>query len=63
MSTFLCFVAGSCDVVATEGSETNTLAASYTYDSSVTPTITSVNPNYDGTAGGTSVTVTGSGFG
>ncbi|XP_048777455.2 fibrocystin-L-like isoform X3 [Ostrea edulis] len=55
--------AGGCDVVATEGSETNTLASSYTYDSSVTPTITSVNPTYGGTAGGTSVTVSGTGFG
>jgi hypothetical protein len=57
------FTAGACDVVATEGSETNTLTSSYTYDSSVTPTITSVSPKYGGTAGGTTVTVTGTGFG
>ncbi|XP_061189118.1 fibrocystin-L-like [Saccostrea echinata] len=55
--------AGACDVVASEGSETSTKTGGYTYDSSVTPTITSVNPTYGGTAGGTSVTITGTGFG
>ncbi|KAK3107766.1 hypothetical protein FSP39_021797 [Pinctada imbricata] len=56
-------VTQSCDVVVTQNSVSKTLASGYTYDSSITPEITGVSPARGGTGGGTTLTVTGSGFG
>ncbi|XP_078699976.1 fibrocystin-L-like [Branchiostoma floridae x Branchiostoma belcheri] len=48
-----------CDVAIVVGKETRTLPNAFTYDSSLTPVITSVSPALGGTAGGTTVTITG----
>ena len=40
-----------------------TLAGSYQYDAALTPLITGVSPTRGGTGGGTTLTVSGSGFG
>ncbi|XP_066276424.1 fibrocystin-L-like [Branchiostoma lanceolatum] len=48
-----------CDVAIVVGKETRTLRDAFTYDSSLTPVITSVSPGLGGTAGGTTVTITG----
>jgi len=45
------------------GENTATLSNGYAYDQSLTPTITLVDPNSGGTGGGTSITITGTGFG
>ncbi|XP_048254422.1 fibrocystin-L-like isoform X3 [Haliotis rufescens] len=55
--------ATACDVVASVNGLTSTLASSFTYDPSLTPTITGVSPRRSGTGGGISVTITGTGFG
>ncbi|XP_050416785.2 fibrocystin-L [Patella vulgata] len=52
-----------CDVVATVNTITQTLSNGYTYDASLTPEITGVSPARGGTAGGTTLTITGTGFG
>jgi hypothetical protein len=44
------------------GSSTDTAADDYTYTLPVTPTITSLSPTSGSTAGGTSVTINGTGF-
>ena len=59
----LYYTAGSCDVVATVNGLTATLSSAYTYDASLTPSVTGVSPTRGGTGGGTSITVTGTGFG
>lgn len=53
----------ACDVVATVDGVSKTLAGGYTYDQSLTPTITNVNPARGGTGGGSTLTITGTGFG
>ena len=40
-----------------------TLSDSYTYDAGLTPSVSGVTPSRGGTGGGTTITVTGSGFG
>ncbi|XP_070541075.1 fibrocystin-L-like [Ptychodera flava] len=53
-----------CDVevtISTSGSTTSSSDA-FTYESSMTPIITSVSPTRGGTGGGTTVTITGTGF-
>ncbi|KAK3879633.1 hypothetical protein Pcinc_015818 [Petrolisthes cinctipes] len=52
-----------CDVTVTnpDGSEA-TLSSGFTYDAALTPAVTSVTPTRGGTAGGTSITITGTGF-
>ena len=50
-----------CDLVVTTGEEQET--TSYTYEDSLTPEVTSVEPRRGGTGGGTSLNITGSGFG
>ncbi|XP_021369085.1 fibrocystin-L-like isoform X2 [Mizuhopecten yessoensis] len=51
----------TCSVVVTVNSITRTL--SYTYDSTITTQVTGVTPTHGGTGGGTTITITGSGFG
>ncbi|KAG7173087.1 Fibrocystin-L-like 2 [Homarus americanus] len=53
----------TCDIVVTnpDGS-TNTLTNSFTYDASLTPVVTAISPVRGGTAGGTLLTITGTGF-
>ncbi|KAL3886657.1 hypothetical protein ACJMK2_026637 [Sinanodonta woodiana] len=53
----------SCNVVASAGNLVVTLSNGYTYDTSLTPSIITVSPARGGTAGGTTVTISGSGFG
>ena len=63
---FTCFVkfsAQTCDVVVTVNGLSKTLANSYQYDADLTPTISGVTPSRGGTGGGTTITVSGSGFG
>jgi len=48
-----------CDVVVTLSTENVTLSAAYTYDSSLGGSIASVSPSRGGTAGGTTLTITG----
>ncbi|ESO84871.1 hypothetical protein LOTGIDRAFT_131466, partial [Lottia gigantea] len=50
-----------CDVVVQQDAITQTL--SYSYDNAITPEITGVSPSRGGTAGGTRLTITGTGFG
>ena len=52
----------ACDVAVVQASGTVSLASSFTYDASLTPTITSTSPQRGGTGGGTLVTISGSGF-
>ncbi|KAK2887447.1 hypothetical protein Q8A67_015675 [Cirrhinus molitorella] len=52
----------ACTVVVMNGGDTVNLTNSYTYRSSLTPVITDVTPRRGGTAGGTRLTITGSGF-
>ncbi|KAH3704520.1 hypothetical protein DPMN_079576 [Dreissena polymorpha] len=42
---------------------TRTLSGVYTYSGALTPTIMGLNPARGGTGGGTTVTISGSGFG
>jgi hypothetical protein len=53
---------GVVDVLVTNstGTSTNVVADNFTYDT--TPTVTAVSPTFGTTAGGTTVTVTGTGF-
>ncbi|XP_064089363.1 fibrocystin-L-like [Macrobrachium nipponense] len=52
-----------CDIIVTNpGSATATLSSGFTYDQALTPAVTSVSPKRGGTAGGTVVTITGTGF-
>ncbi|XP_043922184.1 fibrocystin-L [Protopterus annectens] len=51
-----------CSVTATNGNNTVQHTDAFTYKSTLTPIITDVHPRRGGTAGGTSLTVTGSGF-
>jgi hypothetical protein len=53
--------AGAADVVATNGVGSGTLVGGYTYYA--VPTVTSFNPTTGPAAGGTSVAITGTGFG
>ncbi|XP_041373046.1 fibrocystin-L-like isoform X2 [Gigantopelta aegis] len=67
-SQYICLVppgsAGTaCDVIVTVNGLSRTLTPQYTYDSSLTPEITLVDPRRGGTGGGTTVTITGTGFG
>eukprot|EP00951_Prasinocladus_malaysianus_P031605 scaffold303635_cov50-Prasinocladus_malaysianus.AAC.1 len=55
----------ACDVtlqIADDDSATATLANSFTYDSTLTPSVTSISPERGTSAGGTRVTITGTGF-
>jgi hypothetical protein len=52
----------ACDVAVVQASGTVTLAASFTYDAALTPTITTTSPARGGTGGGTLVTISGTGF-
>ncbi|XP_043073568.1 PKHD1 like 1, tandem duplicate 1 [Puntigrus tetrazona] len=52
----------ACTVIVMNGGDAVNLTNSYTYRSSLTPVITSVTPRRGGTAGGTTLTITGSGF-
>ena len=67
--TLLCLftcVTGSgtvaCDVDVTYD-VTDVLTAGYTYSSALTPSLTQVSPASGGTAGGTQIALTGTGFG
>ncbi|XP_057211103.1 fibrocystin-L-like [Triplophysa rosa] len=51
-----------CMVSVMNGNDTVNITAGYTYRSSLTPVITDVTPRRGGTAGGTRLTITGSGF-
>ncbi|XP_026145815.1 PKHD1 like 1, tandem duplicate 1 isoform X2 [Carassius auratus] len=51
-----------CTVVVMNGGDTVNLTNSYTYRSSLTPVINNVTPRRGGTAGGTRLMITGSGF-
>ncbi|XP_060573258.1 fibrocystin-L-like isoform X2 [Ruditapes philippinarum] len=55
--------AGTCDVAVILNGLTKTLPGSYTYNAALTPTVSNVTPTRGGTGGGTSITVTGTGFG
>ena len=59
----LIITAQTCTVDITVNGLTKTLSNAYTYDSSLTPSITEVSPRRGGTGGGTTITITGSGFG
>nr|XP_055075128.1 fibrocystin-L-like [Misgurnus anguillicaudatus] len=51
-----------CEVAVMNGNNRVNLTAGYTYRSSLTPVISDVTPRRGGTAGGTRLTITGSGF-
>ena len=53
----------ACDVTIMSGYTTATLISAYTYNEDYTPTVTSVQPERGGTAGGTLITIRGSNFG
>lgn len=55
--------AQTCDVAITVNGLVKTLSSAYTYNAGLTPTISGVTPTRGGTGGGTSLTVTGTGFG
>ena len=55
--------AQTCDVVVTVNGLSKTSSNSYTYDGGLTPTISGVSPSRGGTGGGTTLTISGSGFG
>ena len=57
------FAAQTCNVAVSVNGLTKTLSSSYTYDAGLTPTISGVSPSRGGTGGGTTLTVSGSGFG
>ncbi len=54
--------AGAADVVVTQGDLSSTLAAAFTYVTLPPPTVTSVFPSAGSSAGGTTVTITGTNF-
>ena len=51
-----------CDVIVTGRSTSYVIQDGYTYMDSLTPKVTSIHPLMGGTAGGTTLTITGSGF-
>lgn len=51
-----------CDVTVAVNNVDDVLVNGFTFDPSLTPNIASVTPGRGGTAGGTSVTITGQGF-
>ncbi|XP_064635071.1 fibrocystin-L-like [Lineus longissimus] len=52
-----------CDLIVSSGESTLTHGTQYTYQAALTPSISSVSPARGGTGGGTTLTITGSGFG
>ncbi|MBN3294524.1 PKHL1 protein, partial [Polypterus senegalus] len=52
-----------CDVTVSIGNNLVTLSNAFTYKLSLTPVVTAVTPRRGGTGGGTSLTISGSGFG
>ena len=52
-----------CDVKALTSFSEATAGSQYSYKGSLTPEVTSVSPARGGTAGGTRITIAGSGFG
>jgi len=52
----------SCDVTVSQVSGASVVAGSFTYDDALTPQVTGVSPQRGGTGGGTSITITGTGF-
>lgn len=46
-----------------DNGQTSTLTTAYQYDAAMSPSITEVSPSFGGTSGGTTLTITGSGFG
>ena len=52
----------ACDVTVVQDSGSVSLSNGFTYDASITPTITAASPLRGGTGGGTLVTITGTGF-
>ncbi|OCT77099.1 hypothetical protein XELAEV_18032294mg, partial [Xenopus laevis] len=52
----------TCDVLVANGNDNVQLNSSFTYNSALTPVISDVTPKRGGTAGGTSLTITGSEF-
>lgn len=52
-----------CDVVVTVAGNTDTMINEYEYAAAKTPTVTSISPLKGGTAGGTTITITGTNFG
>ncbi|XP_052805044.1 fibrocystin-L-like isoform X2 [Mya arenaria] len=52
-----------CDVSIAVNGLSKTLSNEYTYDASLTPSVSGVTPRRGGTGGGTTITITGSGFG
>lgn len=53
----------NCDVTVKSGTAVAAMLSTYTYVSSLTAEVTSLSPTRGGTGGGTSVTITGTGFG
>ena len=53
----------TCSVAVSDENTESTLTDVYTYNTGLTPEISSVDPPRGGTGGGTTITVTGSGFG
>jgi hypothetical protein len=54
--------AGAADVVVIQGDQSSTLAAAFTYVTLPPPTVSSVFPSAGSSAGGTTVTITGTNF-
>nr|XP_018672072.2 fibrocystin-L-like [Ciona intestinalis] len=52
----------ACDIKIANGDDSVTHITQYEYKTSLTPKVTSVSPSSGGTAGGTRITITGSGF-
>lgn len=52
----------SCPVTVVNGKDAVNASDGYSYKSALTPAITDVSPRRGGTAGGTRLTITGSGF-
>lgn len=59
---FIC-TAQTCDVLMSLNGLTKTLVNAYTYNAALTPTVSGVTPSRGGTGGGTTITISGSGFG
>ncbi|GCB83006.1 hypothetical protein scyTo_0024036, partial [Scyliorhinus torazame] len=53
----------TCNVQVVNGKDSSQLPDSFTYRSALTPVIANINPHRGGTAGGTKLTITGTGFG
>jgi hypothetical protein len=54
--------AGAADVVVTQGDQSSTLAAAFTYVTLPPPTVSSISPSAGTSAGGTTVTIAGTNF-